>query len=198
MKALLGNYHLLKKNMLLKMIGLLSLQVLFLNAACFASNTDLISDEEKTINSLNAVLMCPVCPGESIDQSQNDLAVQMRGIVKVKLEQGWTEEQIKDFFVDGYGPSVLLEPSSSGFNLVLWIVPPIVLFVAILAVVIILIFMSRPIIKSTDSEICGVAELNSRLEDELTIIETALGYGSDVVVNSECVEVEDSQNKEED
>ena len=146
MKSLLGNCRLLRKNTLLKIIGLLSLQVLFFNTACFASNTDLISDEEKKINSVNAVLMCPVCPGESIDQSQNDLAVQMRGIVKVKLEQGWTEEQIKDFFVDGYGPSVLLKPPSSGFNLVLWIIPPIILFVAILTVVIILLFMSRPII----------------------------------------------------
>ena len=99
MKALLGNYHLLKKNMLLKMIGLLSLQVLFLNAACFASNTDLISDEEKTINSLNAVLMCPVCPGESIDQSQNEIAMNMRTIVKDFVENGKSEEEIKDYFV---------------------------------------------------------------------------------------------------
>ena len=153
---------------------------------------------ERRAHKLNKVIMCPVCPGESIDQSQNDLAVQMRGIVKVKLEQGWTEEQIKDFFVDGYGLSVLLEPPSSGFNLVLWIIPPIVLFVAILTVVIILLFMSRHIIKSTDSEICDFAELNRGLEDELLIIETALGYNSDVVINSECVEVANSQNKEED
>ena len=153
---------------------------------------------ERRSHELNKIIMCPLCPGESIDQSQNDLAVQMRGIVKAKLEQGWTEDQIKDFFVDGYGPSVLLKPSSSGFNLVLWIIPPIVLFVAVVMVVIVLLLMRRPLIKSTYSEIGGVAVLNSELEDELAIIETALGYSLDVVVNSEGIEVADSQNKEED
>ena len=117
MKSLLGNCRLLRKNTLLKIIGLLSLQVLFFNTACFASNTDLISDEEKKINSVNAVLMCPVCPGESIDQSQNEIATNMRTIVKDFVEDGKSEEEIKDYFVDRYGPVILLEPATSGVSI---------------------------------------------------------------------------------
>ena len=152
---------------------------------------------ERRAHKLNAVIMCPVCPGESIDQSQNDLAVQMRGIVKTKLEQGWTEDQIKDFFVDGYGPTVLLEPPSSGFSLVLWIVPPIVLFVAGVMLVIILPLMSRSSNKRTDSMFRDVAVSNSELRDQLARIGTALGYDSDVMINSEP-EVPDVKNEEQD
>ena len=143
MKALLGNYHLLKKNMLLKMIGLLSLQVLFLNAACFASNTDLISDEEKKINSVNAVLMCPVCPGEAIDQSQNEIATNMRTIVKDFVEDGKSEEEIKDYFVGKYGPVILLEPATSGVSIYAWLIPPIALGVAIIVVIVAINVMRR-------------------------------------------------------
>ncbi len=68
--------------------------------------------------------MCPVCPGESVDQSQHPLAAQMRGIVERRLREGWTEQQIKASFVDSYGPRVLLEPPRSGISLMVWLVPP--------------------------------------------------------------------------
>ena len=69
--------------------------------------------------------MCPVCPGESIDQSQVALAVQMRGIVDEKLTEGWSDNQIREFFVERYGPSVLLQPPTEGVSLLAWLVPPI-------------------------------------------------------------------------
>ncbi len=68
--------------------------------------------------------MCPVCPGESIDQSQHPLAVKMRALVREKLEEGWTDAQIGQFFVERYGPSVLLEPPMRGASLLAWLVPP--------------------------------------------------------------------------
>ena len=143
MKALLRNHHLLRKNMFLKIIGLLSLQVVFLNAACFASNTDFISAEEKKVNSLNSVLMCPVCPGESIDQSQNEIATNMRTIVKDFVADGKSEEEIKDYFVDKYGPVILLEPAISGISMYAWIVPPVALGFAIIVVIVAINVMRR-------------------------------------------------------
>ena len=143
MKALLRNHHLLRKNMFLKIIGLLSLQVVFLNTACFASNTDFISAEEKKVNSLNSVLMCPVCPGESIDQSQNENATNMRTIVKDFVADGKSEEEIKDYFVDKYGPVILLEPATSGISMYAWIVPPVALGFAIIVVIVAINVMRR-------------------------------------------------------
>ena len=54
----------------------------------------------------------------------------MRKIVLDKLEDGWTNKQIDDFFVERYGPSVLLEPPRQGFNIIVWIVPPLIIIVA--------------------------------------------------------------------
>ena len=82
---------------------------------------------EERAQSLDRLLMCPVCPAETIDQSQADLAIQMRSLVRQKLQSGENEEEILDFFVDRYGKSVLSQPPSTGFNLVVWVVPPIAL-----------------------------------------------------------------------
>ena len=92
-------------------------------SAC--SRDDGLTALERRAYEINQAVMCPVCPGESIDQSQNPLAVRMRGIVYDRLEQGWTEQQIKDHFVESYGDSVLLAPPARGFNLIIWIVPPV-------------------------------------------------------------------------
>ena len=79
---------------------------------------------ERRASELNKTIMCPLCPGESIDQSQNPLSIQMRAAVSEKLAEGWTDDQIREFFVERYGPSVLLEPPTEGFGLAAWIVPP--------------------------------------------------------------------------
>ena len=129
--------------MFFKMISLLSLQVLFLNTACFSANTNFISDEEQRVNNLNAVLMCPVCPGESIDQSQNEIAMNMRTIVKDFVEDGRSEDEIKDYFVKRYGPDILLEPAGSGISLYAWIIPPVGLGFAFIIVVIAINMMRK-------------------------------------------------------
>ncbi|CAI8007524.1 Cytochrome c-type biogenesis protein CcmH [Geodia barretti] len=85
----------------------------------------------------------PGLPGESIDQSQVALAVQMRGIVNDKLAAGWSDEQVREFFVERYGPSVLLEPPTKGISLAVWLVPPLGVAAAIGVFVIALRHMRR-------------------------------------------------------
>ena len=133
----------MQKNIFLKLICLLSVQLLFLSTACFATNTDFISDEEKKVNHLNSLLMCPVCPGESIDQSQNEIAINMRTIVKDFVGDGKSDEEIKDYFVRKYGPVILLEPAKSGISMYAWLIPPVALVVAILVVVTAINMMRR-------------------------------------------------------
>ena len=98
---------------------------------------------EQRSQALNKTIMCPVCPGESIDQSQVVLAVQMRGIVNDKLAAGWSDEQVREFFVERYGPSVLLEPPTRGISLAVWLAPPIGVAAAIGVFVIALRHMRR-------------------------------------------------------
>ena len=106
----------------------LSIALVTLAAAC--AREEEVPLLERRAQAVNQGIMCPVCPGESIDQSQHPLAVQMRAIVAEKIQQGWTEQQIRSSFVESYGPMVLLEPPRSGANLAVWLVPPIALALA--------------------------------------------------------------------
>ena len=89
-----------------------------------------VPERDRRIQELNKVLMCPVCPGETIDQSQNELSLQMRVIVEEKIGEGWTNEQIKNYFVERYGPRVLMTPPFTGFSITAWIIPPFILVCA--------------------------------------------------------------------
>ena len=77
------------------------------------------------------MLMCPVCPAETIDQAQVEYSKQMRRVVREMLAQGHSREEILDFFADRYGPQVLAAPPKSGLNLVAWIVPVVAVVAAI-------------------------------------------------------------------
>ena len=138
-----------------------------LASACAASDSG-ASDIERRATALNKTIMCPVCPGESIDQSQNPLSVQMRAIVRDKLEEGWTDQQIKDFLVERYGPSVLMEPPASGFSLAAWIVPPVAFALAIAALLLTLKWMRMSAEAETGGDEDGEhREYVSRIDDAL-------------------------------
>lgn len=130
------NNHKFKMTLILTAVVLLAL-------ACTSNTERDIPLLERQTHALNKAIMCPVCPGESIDQSQNPLAVSMRGIVAEKLSDGWTDQQIKDFFVERYGPSVLLEPPREGIGLAAWLLPPVAVVVAVFAVFLGLRWMRR-------------------------------------------------------
>ena len=79
--------------------------------------------DEAEAQSIDRMLICPVCPAETIDQAQVELSKQMRRIVREMLAQGADRDEILDFFVDRYGTEVLAAPPKSGANLVVWVLP---------------------------------------------------------------------------
>lgn len=70
-------------------------------------------------NSLN----CPVCEGQSIRDSNSQLARDMRRTIQDMLDEGYTEEEIEDYFVDRYGVGILRDPPKDGFFMTLWWAP---------------------------------------------------------------------------
>ena len=154
-------------------MGLLVSMILLatLAIACLNAGERGVPAIEQRATALNKSIMCPVCPGESIDQSQNSLAVQMRAIVREKLEEGWTDRQIKDFLVERYGPSVLLEPPATGFNLAAWILPPVAFALAIAALLLTLKWMRM----SAEAEREDGDEFGGEQRDYVSRIEDALG-----------------------
>ena len=109
--------------------------------ACQGSTAELSLEERA--QTLDKELMCPVCPSETVDQSQVELAKQMRAIVRERLADGESEQEIKDFFVDRYGDSVLAAPPTRGFNIVVWVVAGLVLPIAAASLVVALRVMRR-------------------------------------------------------
>ena len=105
---------------------MLALGALFAGGALAQSGYD-----EAEAQAIDRMLMCPVCPAESIDQAQVTLAKQMRAQVRELLAAGATRDDVLDWFKERYGPGIVAEPPRSGFNLIAWIVPGVVVIAAL-------------------------------------------------------------------
>ena len=124
-------------------LRLLASAVMLTAAAAACASDSSVPLVEARAQEVNKSLMCPVCPGESIDQSQHPRAEVMRSVVGEKIEAGWTDDEIRQFFVERYGPSVLLDPPREGMAWLVWVVPPVILLAAGLALYLVLRFAVR-------------------------------------------------------
>lgn len=71
-------------------------------------------------------LRCPICQGRPIADSPSDMAQDMMRLLRKKLAEGKSREEILDFFVQSYGESVLLKPRAKGVTSMVWWLPPLV------------------------------------------------------------------------
>ena len=78
---------------------------------------------------LSKNLRCLVCQNESIDESNADLAKDLRVLLRERLKAGDTDEEAVQYLVDRYGEYVLLKPRFAPHTLVLWIGPFLVLLI---------------------------------------------------------------------
>ena len=89
---------------------------------------------EKRAEKLGKELRCLVCQSESIEDSNADLAKDLRIIVRERIQQGESDAQVKKFVVDRYGDYVLLNPPFKAGTLVLWVGPFVFFVVGLVAV----------------------------------------------------------------
>ncbi len=82
---------------------------------------------EKRAREISAGLRCLVCQNQSIDDSDAQLAKDLRLLVRERLVAGDTDRQVEDFLVQRYGEFVLLKPTFSAHNMLLWLAPVLVL-----------------------------------------------------------------------
>jgi cytochrome c-type biogenesis protein CcmH len=78
---------------------------------------------ERETHRVSALLRCPVCQGLSVADSPVDLARDMRSQVRELLSEGYSEEQIVEYFESAYGEFVRLEPKLTGVNWLVWLAP---------------------------------------------------------------------------
>ena len=106
---------------------LVLLTTLWLVLPAFAVNPDeMLKDPvlEARARTISEGLRCLVCQNESIDDSDADLAHEIRVLVRERLTAGDTDQQAVQYLVDRYGEYVLLKPVFAWHTLILWIAAP--------------------------------------------------------------------------
>ena len=83
----------------------------------------LASEARPTLADLEDEVMCPVCPGETLEQSSSPAAQQVERLIAVRIQAGDSKQEIKDRLVDQYGPQILAAPPKEGFDLLAWVLP---------------------------------------------------------------------------
>ena len=68
-------------------------------------------------------IMSPVCPGRLISDCPSPESEQLREVIRRKVIEGKSKQEIVDYFVEVYGPSVLSLPPQKGFYLAAWYLP---------------------------------------------------------------------------
>ena len=105
----------------------LILALCLLAAPVLAVQPDEILDDpalEERARELSKGLRCLVCRNENIDESNAELARDLRILVRERLVAGDTDDEVIAFLVDRFGEFVLLQPTATGANLILWIAGP--------------------------------------------------------------------------
>jgi cytochrome c-type biogenesis protein CcmH len=89
----------------------------------------LLAQEEPDFNEINEIakqLNCPTCAGINLADCRTLTCEQWRTQIGDLLQEGYTEPEIIDYFASRYGTQVLQEPPRSGFTLLLWVLPVVI------------------------------------------------------------------------
>ena len=90
-------------------------------------STGNVTDDE--VNAIAKELYCPVCESTPLDVCATQACADWRDVIRTKLAEGQSEEEIKAYFELQYGARALAEPPRQGFTLAIWILPIIAVIV---------------------------------------------------------------------
>jgi cytochrome c-type biogenesis protein CcmH len=109
------------------MIRALALAALLIASPVLAVQPDeILADPELEARAreISKDIRCPVCQGESIDDSNAAISRDLRVIIRERLVAGDSDAEVIDFVVGRYGEGVLFNPRADGSNLILWFAGP--------------------------------------------------------------------------
>jgi cytochrome c-type biogenesis protein CcmH len=108
------------KNIIFAAIAVLALMVIVVGLA--RGDATPPTDAER-VEALASSIKCPFCNGESLAESQSSVAAEYRVIIAQRVADGATDDEVIDEFAANFGNSYILDTSTSGWSLALWIVP---------------------------------------------------------------------------
>ncbi|MDO5642895.1 MAG: cytochrome c-type biogenesis protein CcmH [Paracoccus sp. (in: a-proteobacteria)] len=108
--------------------------MLLLAAPAFAVQPDEVLDDpalEARARDISKLLRCPICQGETIDESNAEISRDLRLYVRERLVEGDSNAQVIDAVTDRYGEFVLFQPRATGGNLILYLAGPLLALLAL-------------------------------------------------------------------
>jgi cytochrome c-type biogenesis protein CcmH len=93
------------------------------------------SEIEDRVRMLAHQLRCPTCQSQSVKDSDAGLSLNMKAKIRDLIQAGKSDGDILDYFVKRYGEWILRSPPKSGFNLLLWVLPVVVMIIALLVLI---------------------------------------------------------------
>ena len=84
------------------------------------------SEQHPTLHELEGQLMCPTCQ-TPLDMSESPAANRIRAFIVKRIEAGDTRTEIMDKLVAQFGPGIRAAPPASGFGLLAWVLPLVLL-----------------------------------------------------------------------
>lgn len=102
---------------------------LILAGSVWAQDPQPVTDDQ--VNAVAKELYCPVCENIPLDVCPTQACAQWRELIRLKLSQGYTTEEIRTYFAEQYGDRVLAAPPLQGFNWVFYVLLGVFLVLAV-------------------------------------------------------------------
>jgi len=138
---------------------------ILLTSPAWAVQPDEVLDNpvlEERARDISAGLRCLVCRNESIDESNAELARDLRLLVRERLVEGDSDDEVLDYVVARYGEYVLLNPRFSGSTIILWVLPLVMLS---LGLVMAMVFIRKRAAAPAPTETALSSEEQARLDE---------------------------------
>ena len=90
--------------------------------------------QEKRARNISKNIRCMICQNQSIDESNAELAKDLRILIREKIKEGKKNEEIYKFLSDRYGDFILLKPPLKFNTLLLWSFPFVFLIIGIIII----------------------------------------------------------------
>ena len=103
---------------------------------CSIEPDEILSDSklENRARNLSKGIRCLVCQNQSIDDSDSELAKDLRKIIRIKIVEGKKDEEINNFLVEKYGNFILMKPPFYSETFLLWSSPFIIVLIGFIVI----------------------------------------------------------------
>lgn len=146
------------------MIRLVCFLLLFASAAYAVQPDEMLDDPllEARAQDIGAEVRCLVCRNESVEESNAELARDLRLVIRERLVAGDSDQDVLDYLVERFGEYVLLRPKFGGSTLWLWLTGPILVMLGAIIAVSFVLRGRRDVAALSDDE---EARLRGLLDD---------------------------------